>query len=292
MLICEILNEATGTLKESGVTDTPRLDSEVLLSHVLGCDRLHLFINEKKSVSGDEKERFLLCIKRRLKSEPISYILGCREFMSLKFKVSEGVLIPRPDTEVLAEYAIDAAKKTQNPEILDLCTGSGALAVSIAKYASNAKVTAVDFSDICVKTAKENAELNGVEGRVTAILQDILEDFSPEDLGKCEKFDLLVSNPPYIKTDVIAGLEKDVKDYEPLSALDGGGDGLIFYRRIAKIAPLFLKNDGILAMEIGYDQAEEVLDILQKTNNFKNIDFLCDLSGIKRVIKAVFTEGV
>lgn len=281
MTIEEILRNATQKLKEFGVGDTPRLDCEVLLSKSLDCDRLNLILNAKKSVPDDAMERFSAYLKRRLNDEPVSYILGCREFMSLEFQVLPGVLIPRPDTEVLAEFAIENAKKLKNPYVLDLCTGSGALAVSIAKYCEQSHVFAVDFSDICVKTADENAKANGVSERVNVIKQDILEDFELEN-----KFDILVSNPPYIKTEVIKTLDKTVKDYEPSSALDGGEDGLVFYRRIAHIAPKFLKNSGILAMEIGYDQEKEVYDILNEAKVFSDIDFICDLAGIKRVVKA------
>ena len=281
MTIEELLKDATKSLAESGVTDTPRLDAEVLLAHVLDCDRLKLIINSKSCVSDFLRERFSLCLNRRLSSEPISYILGYREFMSLKFFVSPGVLIPRPDTEVLAEFAIQKAKEIKNPHILDLCTGSGALAVSIAKYVNGAETTAIDFSPVCIEHAKKNAAENGVVCRVNVILQDILEDFS---LNK--KFDILVSNPPYIKTEVINTLEKNVKDFEPTSALDGGDDGLIFYRRITEIAPALLKSGGTVAFEIGYDQYDEVYSVLEN-KGYKNISYLCDLAGIKRVICAV-----
>lgn len=285
MTVEEILRNATQKLKEFGVGDTPRLDCEVLLAECLGCDRLKLILNAKKSVPDDAMERFSAYLKRRLSYEPVSYILGCREFMSLEFRVLPGVLIPRPDTEVLAEFAIEKAKKIKNPYVLDLCTGSGALAVSIAKYCEQSHVFAVDFSDICVKTAEENAKANGVSERVSVVKQDVLKDFELEN-----KFDILVSNPPYIKTEVIKSLDKTVKDYEPSSALDGGEDGLVFYRRIAHIAPNFLKNGGILAMEIGYDQEKEVYEILCGANVFSDIDFICDLAGIKRVVKAILKK--
>ena len=278
----EILKNGAELLRQSGETDSPRLDAELLLCHVLNCERLDLILNAKKSVPDDARERFFACLKRREQGEPVAYILGFKEFMSLKFNVSKGVLIPRPDTEVLAEFAIDVAKGFKNPIVSDLCTGSGALAVSVAKYAANSFVYAVDFSEICVKTAQKNAEENGVLNRVRVISKDILKDFSLP-----EKADILISNPPYIKTDVINSLSKTVRAFEPESALDGGDDGLIFYRRIAEIAPLLLKPDGILALEIGHDQFYEVSDILKNNGSFKSIDFLCDLSGIKRVISAV-----
>ena len=277
----EILKDATLELKTSRASDTPRLDAEVMLAHILGCDRLNLILNAKKSVSDELRKRFSACLKRRLNEEPVSYILGYREFMSLKFLVSSGVLIPRPDTEILAEFAIEKANEIKNARVLDLCTGSGALAVSILKYAKSASAVAVDLSDICVKTAEENAKNCGVSDRISVIKQDILEDF---DLN--EKFDILVSNPPYIKTETIKSLDKTVKDFEPCSALDGGEDGLVFYRRIATISPRFIKNEGILAMEIGHDQEKEVFDILNGSGAFHDIKFHCDLAGIKRVISA------
>ena len=281
MTIEEILKNATLRLKEEGESDTPRLDAEVLLAECLGCDRLNLILKAKESVPEEIEERFSSYLNRRILSEPISYILGAREFMSLPFRVSPGVLIPRPDTEILAEFAIEETKKIKKADVLDLCTGSGALAVSIAKYGDCRGVFALDFSEICVNTAIKNAKNNGVSDKVTVFEQDILENFELE-----RKFDILVSNPPYIKTEVIKTLDKTVKDYEPLAALDGGGDGLVFYRRIADIAPKFLRNQGTLAMEIGHDQQKEVFDILNESGRFCDIDFLCDLAGIKRVITA------
>ena len=154
-VVFELLNEGTAILKNSGATDTPRLDSEVLLMHVLGCDKMSLILNDKMSVSFLDEERFFSLLKRRKESEPISYITGEREFMSLKFFVAEGILIPRPDTEVLTEFVIEKAKKIKNAEILDLCTGSGAIAVSVAKYVKDSKVLAVDFSPKCLHFAEK-----------------------------------------------------------------------------------------------------------------------------------------
>lgn len=282
MKICELLKSATQSLKSSGITDTARLDAEVLLAHTLGCERLRLITDAQNCVKKEQEELFLSFLKRRLGAEPVSYILGSREFMSLKFSVSEGVLIPRPDTEILAEFAIEKAQNIKHASVLDLCTGSGALAVSISSYVPSASVTAVDFSEKCVAVAQKNAADNGVLSRVKVIKQDILEDFNLNG----EKFDLLVSNPPYIKTSVISSLDKTVKDFEPMAALDGGDDGLVFYRQIAKIAPVFLKSGGLLAMEIGHDQSGEVHEILKSNGRYRDIEFLLDLQGIKRVIYA------
>lgn len=289
MKVFELLKEGTAILKNSGATDTPRLDSEVLLMHVLGCDKMSLILNDKMSVSFLDEERFFSLLKRRKEREPISYITGEREFMSLKFFVAEGILIPRPDTEVLTEFVIEKAKKIKNAEILDLCTGSGAIAVSVAKYVKDSKVLAVDFSPKCLHFAEKNAKENEVADRVRVLKQDVLADFSLSDLGQKENegFDILVSNPPYIKSEIIKTLDKDVKDFEPITALDGGADGLVFYRRIAEISPRLLKAKGILAFEIGHDQYDEVYAILAGSGNFKDINSLCDLSGIKRVITAV-----
>lgn len=277
MKIFELLNKGADVLSKSLPDINGRFESELLLSFVLKKERIYLAIHRDEAVSQENTDLFFSCIERRAKAEPVSYITGTKEFMSLPFFVRQGVLIPRPDTETLCCHIIDEFKG-EGFTMLDLCTGSGAIAVSLAKYIKNTVVDAVDISDICIDTAKKNAENNGVSEYINVIRADILNGFTAD-----KKYDCIVSNPPYIKSDVISALMKDVKDFEPSLALDGGHDGLIFYEKISAFAPDMLKENGMLAFEIGHDQADAVKDILIK-NNFKDICFTKDLAGIKRVI--------
>jgi len=200
--------------------------------------------------------------------------------MSLEFDVEEGILIPRPDTEILVEEIINLYKD-KSSKILDLCTGSGAIAVSLAHYLKNTSLTAVDKYDICLEITKKNAIKHNVDKRINIIKKDVLKPLSIDD-----DFDCIVSNPPYIKSDVLTTLPVDVRDYEPIYALDGGNDGLIFYKKITDFAKSKLKPGGILAYEIGYDQAESVKDLIKRTNSFEEIKIINDLSGLNRVIIA------
>ncbi len=258
-------------------SDTPRLDCEVFLAHIVKKERVWLALHLKEETDKNTEEAYRALIERRKSGEPVAYIVGNREFMGLNFSVREGVLIPRPDTETLVE-AVMEMPLPDNVRIIDLCTGSGAIAISLAHYIKGSEVSAVDFSDICVKTARKNAETNGVAERIKVIKADIMTDFFDGD-----KFDVLVSNPPYIKTEVLDSLMTDVRDFEPTTALDGGDDGLIFYRRIAQLLPALLKKGGFLALEVGHDQAEDVAKILIGAG-CTEIDFRTDLAGIRRVV--------
>lgn len=278
--IATALNNAVANLSLNKSIETPRLDAEVLLCDVLGCERIFLVINKDKNLSKSEYEQFSSYILRRAQNEPVSYIIGKREFMSLEFNVQKGILVPRPDTEILVEKIIDIYKN-RSAKILDLCTGSGAIAVSLAYYLKDSTVIAVDKYDICVKTATENSKKHSVSNRVHVIKADVLDDFSVD-----EQIDCIVSNPPYIKSEVLTTLPSDVKDYEPDYALDGGSDGLIFYRKIAEYASNKLDSCGLLAFEIGFDQGESVSKIIEETGNFVNIEVSKDLAGLDRVITA------
>lgn len=277
MNILDAISKGIKLLSESLSDINPRFESELLLSYAIKKERIWLLLHGSDKLSEDDCNRFLGLVKRRADGEPFSYITGTKEFMSLDFKVKEGVLIPRPDTETLVCHIIETFKN-KNALILDLCTGSGAIAVSIAKYLEDSFVTAVDISDVCIETAKENAETNGVADRVDIVKKDILTGFSTD-----KQFDCIVSNPPYIKTEDIKTLMKDVKDFEPTLALDGGNDGLIFYRKISTLAKKLLKKDGMLTFEIGHNQAQDVYNIM-KNESFSEIDFVKDLAGINRVI--------
>ena len=253
-LCCEHLGKVEGrilfeTLSENSLSD--------VLTH------------PEKEVEVD----FLPYIKRVLRGEPIQYVLGRTEFMSLEFLVNPSVLIPRQDTELLVEWAIETLKGIHEPKILDLCTGSGCVGISVAKY-TNADVTMVDISKGAVETAKENARLNGVNAKV----------LEADALVYNEKrvFDMILSNPPYIATSVIETLENKVKNYEPRLALDGGKDGTDFYFAIAKNGFDMLKCGGFIGVEIGFDQGERVKNIFEGI--YKNATVLKDLCGKDRVV--------
>lgn len=276
MTIKDIIVKYSKELEE--ISPTPRLDVETLLQKVLGVDRLYILLNLERVLSEDEEQLFNKFINERLNNRPIAYIVGNREFMGLDFFVKEGVLIPRPDTEVLVEEVIKLAKKKDAKNILDIGTGSGAITVSLAKYLENVKVTSVDISDIALEIGKRNAISNEVDDRINFVKSDLFTNIDKET-----KFDIIVSNPPYIKREVIETLDKQVKDYEPYNALEGGVDGLDFYRAITKQAKNYLKKGGILAYEVGHDQSEDVSKLME-IDGYTNIYTLKDLQQIDRVV--------
>lgn len=276
MTIRDIIIRYSKELEE--ISSTPRLDVETLLQKVLNVDRLYILLNLERNLSEEEENLFNKFIEERLNNRPIAYIVGNREFMGLDFYVQEGVLIPRPDTEILVEEVIEIAKDKGEINILDIGTGSGAITVSLAKYLENAKITSVDISEIALEIGKKNAVSNNVDDRIEFIKSDL---FSSIDKGK--KFDIVVSNPPYIKREVIDTLDKQVKDFEPYNALEGGIDGLDFYRAITKEAKNFLRKGGTLAYEVGHDQSEDVSKLMEM-DGYTNIYTLKDLQQIDRVV--------
>lgn len=277
MRIIEAINKASSILKDSL---SPRLDSEVILGYCLNKDRLYIFTNPDAVLTPEEESCFFNLIERRSQGEPVQYITGIQEFMGLNFSVKAGVLIPRPDTEILVESVLDKIKSIREPLIADIGCGSGAIAVSLASYKSDAFVYAADIMDVPLEMTELNSKKNNVDSRVKVIKSDILKGLPQTLKGR---LDVIVSNPPYIKKSVIPGLMKEVRDYEPYSALSGGDDGLYFYREIIKGAPEFLKGDGIVAFEIGYDQAGQVEELL-KEGGFHDIECVRDLGGRDRVV--------
>lgn len=262
------------------ISDTPRLDVEILLQKALGgVDRLYIHLNLSKELEIEQEEIFLRFIEERLKGRPIAYIVNNREFMGLDFYVKEGVLIPRPDTEILVEEIIELCKGKDDLDILDIGTGSGAITVSLAKYIEKSRLTSLDVSEIALEIAKKNAKSNGVIDKINFIKSDLFQQI----VGTNLKFDIIVSNPPYIRKRDIDELHTQVKDYEPYNALEGGIDGLDFYRNITEQSKNYLKLGGILAYEVGHDQAEEVVKIMQN-NGYNKIYIKKDLQGIDRVV--------
>ena len=242
MTIREILLKYSKELEE--ISSTPRLDVEILLQKALGdVDRLYIHLNLEKVLSEEEDNLFLKLINERLNNRPIAYIVGNREFMGLDFYVQEGVLIPRPDTEILVEEVIEIGKNKGEIEILDIGTGSGAITVSLAKYLDNANLTSVDISDIALEVGKKNAISNNVDNKIEFIKSNLFTE-----IDKDKKFDVIVSNPPYIRKKDVENLESQVKDFEPYTALEGGEDGLDFYRKITEQAKLYLKENGVTSL--------------------------------------------
>lgn len=276
MTIKEIIIKYSKELEK--ISSTPRLDVEILLQKVLDVDRLYILLNLERTLAEEEINLFDKFINERLNNRPIAYIVGNREFMGLDFYVKEGVLIPRPDTEILVEEIIELARNKGPINILDIGTGSGAITVSLAKYLENAKVTSVDISDVALEIGKRNAIKNNVIDRVDFIKSDLFTN-----INENMKFDIIVSNPPYIKKEVIETLDKQVKDFEPYNALEGGIDGLDFYRAITIQAKEYLNKDGILAYEVGHDQSEDVSKLMDK-DGYTNIYTRKDLQQIDRVV--------
>ena len=275
--IFEILKFAAEKLKSAKIENS-RLDSEVLLAYVLNCRRLKLYTDAEKILTEEEISRFENLIERRAKKIPVAYLTGTKEFFGFNFIVTPDVLIPRPDTEILTQCAIEFFQNGGGKNFLDIGTGSGAICISILKSCKNISAYAVDISEESLEVAKFNAEKFGVDDRVNFFCGNLFEPVE----GK--KFDAIISNPPYIPTAELENLQDEVKR-EPKHALDGGADGLHFYRKIIFDAPKFLSDGGLLAFEIGINQAAAVKKILEE-NNFHGIEILKDLAGIERVIFA------
>lgn len=246
-----VLDWTTKRFTDAGIASA-RLEAQLLLAHVLGCTRVQLYTGFDKPLAEPELAGYRELIRRRLAGEPVAYLLGEHEFWGLPFHVDPSVLVPRPDTETVVEVARSLRADRSAPcRVLDLCTGSGAIAVSLAKELPAARVIATDRSEAAVALARKNAERNGVGDRVEVRVGDLWEPVAGE------RFDLIVSNPPYIATDVIPTLSPEVRR-EPVLALDGGADGLAFYDRICARAREHLEPGGALVVEHGFDQAEPV----------------------------------
>ncbi|CAN5122955.1 peptide chain release factor N(5)-glutamine methyltransferase [soil metagenome] len=265
-------------LKDKGI-DTPRLEAELLLAHALVCKRIDLIVRYDEEPPETARTVFRELVKRRAEHWPTAYLIGLREFFLLQFEVSPAVLIPRPDTETLLMSVLDNVKGS--PSILDLGTGSGILAVSLAHKLKTATVTAVDISPDALDIAKANAKRHGVQDRVTFLHGDL---FAP--LPDNVLFDCIVSNPPYVTSSEWATLDEEVREHEPKLALDGGPDGLAFYRRIANDAVKYLKPGGLLCVEIGNTQDESVRTLFDAADGLSVVKSVKDAAGRPRVVIA------
>lgn len=273
----EAYQEVAGLLLDAGIPE-PDADAWCLLSYVTKMTRTDYFLRADQKISQEEANRMLELTKLRMTHKPLQYILGTQEFMGLEFVVNESVLIPRQDTEILVEEALKISK---GKSVLDICTGSGCIIVSIAKLGDTVRNDAVDISPEALLVARENAKRN--EAWVTFYQSDMLAKIT-------DQYDIIVSNPPYIPTDVCETLMPEVRDYEPRLALDGTEDGLEFYRILARDCKQHLKKDGTVLFEIGCEQAEDVSKILCE-NGYYNIMVIKDYAHLDRVVKAQYQHN-
>lgn len=276
--IRQALREARRKLQEVEGAE-PALDSEVLLSHVTGLNRAGLYRDAEYELTAQQEERFWDLVRRRRLGEPVAYLTGRKEFMDLDFKVRPCVLIPRPETELLVETAM--ALLPPAPLVIDVGTGSGVIAVSLASLLPDSVVYATDYSGEALEVARDNAVRHGVGSRIRFYQGDLLEPLA--GLFPAGRADLIAANLPYIPSGDLAGLPKSVRQYEPWLALDGGADGLELYRRLIPKAAILLKNGGLLLMEIGFGQTRDMLELL-KTG--WETDIVKDLAGLDRLVVA------
>lgn len=265
----------------------PLLDSQLLLCYTLNVDKVHIYTHKNKKVSNNDVDKFMSLIDRRKTGYPLQYILGKQEFMGLDFEVAEGVLVPRPDTETLVEWIIEVVNISKLVDkdqinVLDIGTGSGAIALSLAHYIKNSNIYTIDISDKALDVAKRNANILNLGSKVNFLKGDLFEPL--DELHEDVKFDVIVSNPPYIPSKEINDLQVEVANYEPRLALDGGEDGLDFYRKIVDKSTGYLQKGGILAFEIGYNQGNQVKKLLVDQGEFTDIEIRCDLAGLERAI--------
>lgn len=269
----DMLIHGEAILKNAKIAD-PKTDAWILLSETTKMTRTKYLMESMEECDARLCEEYNRLIDRRAQHEPLQYITGHQEFYGIDIKVNENVLIPRFDTEILVEQTLKYIK--DGDTVLDMCTGSGCIICAVAKNSNISHGTGVDLSDGAVATAKENVIYNQIDN-VDIVKSDLFDNIS-------EKYNIIVSNPPYIRPEVIENLDSEVKDREPYMALCGLEDGLHFYREITKNARLYLEDNGVLLYEIGCDQAADVIEIMKK-NNFKEIEVIKDLAGLDRVVK-------
>lgn len=275
-----ILEWTSGYLESKGC-ETPRLDAEVLLGHCLELTRVGLYLNLERPLSHSEKNSYRELVKRRSMREPASLIVGIKEFWSLPFNVFRGVLIPRPDSETLVEVVIDELRRFRIPFALEIGVGSGAISISVLRENYDTTIVGTDVNPLALELAVRNARDLGCDQRFFPLRADLLGSFRNDPV-----FDLIFSNPPYIRSGDIALLAPEIVHFEPINALDGGDDGLRIITRIINMAPIHLRRSGSLILEIGDGQAEAVNEIIQISGCFSETVFFRDLAGRIRVIKA------
>ncbi|MCP4724561.1 MAG: peptide chain release factor N(5)-glutamine methyltransferase [bacterium] len=283
MTILELLQKSTEHLKSHGITN-PKTSCEILLAHALGVKRLDLYLNYDKPVTDEERSKFKELYRRRLSHEPIQYILGTTEFMSLPFIVNPDVLVPRPETELLVEKIIEICKAKWNDDeitILDIGTGCGNIAVSLAHFLPNAAVEGVDISPDAVEVAMKNAEMNDNVKNLKLFVKDVFR-CGENDYSELK---VIVSNPPYVSQDQKEMLDKEVVEYEPSIAVFTGDDNLEYYRKIAALGYSWLSGDGLLFFEIGYDIGDNVKKLLEESG-YNNVKVIKDYARHDRIVIA------
>lgn len=276
MTIMEAIKKGMIELKNGNI-ESPKLKSRLLMQFILNKTRQYVIVNDMKELNEQEEKKYFEAILKIRKGIPLEHITHQKEFMKLNFFVNENVLIPRQDTEILVEEVIKIAKKINAKKILDLCTGSGVIAISLAKYLPQSDIVAIDISNEALKVAKKNAISNQVENQITFISSDMFTNLNEE------KFDIIVSNPPYIKRNIIETLDEEVKK-EPYIALDGGEDGLYFYKKIIKESYQYLKYGGYLCLEIGFDQKIDVIELIENEEKYEDTYSKKDLYDNDRII--------
>lgn len=283
MTVAEAIQKAAARLLALEIPNA-RLDAEVLLGHALGRDRAWILIHMQDQLDDQGRRIFERDIERRSVREPLQYITGTQEFWGLPFKVTPAVLIPRPETELVVETAIKAANRKATPVIIDLCTGSGCIAISLAKELPHARIFATERSDAALDIARQNARQNSVADRVRFLAGDL---FGPlEEMDLRTNIDIIVANPPYIRSDELPTLQPEVRDFEPEMALIAGKEGTEIAERIILQSPEYVKPGGFLVMEMGIGQADALKKTIDETGKYGLIEVLKDLAGIERVIVA------
>jgi release factor glutamine methyltransferase len=282
--IQKLLNWVTQYLTEKHI-DSPRLNAELLLSHVLQLKRIELYTQYNQPVTGQDLEKLRELVKRAGGHEPIAYLVGKTEFYSMEIIVTPDCMIPRPETELLVQRAIEFLRTRSGTQfVCDLCTGSGCIAVAIAKNYPNARIIATDICDAALAVAAKNIEMHQLQDKIKLLSGDLFEPIIPQlDTGKC---DLIVCNPPYVSSSEYEKLDKNVKDYEPRLALFAGDDGMDIYKRIIEKVDQFLKPNGALIMEIGYSQGQAIKEMLEPNGIFADIKIEKDFHNNDRIVSA------
>jgi len=280
MRVIDLINVASEHLKNKGF-ENPRLEVERMLGSVIDLSRIELYLKFERQLTTAERDNFRNLYKRRLAHEPLQHIIGNSDFREIKVKTDHRALIPRPETEIIVEIAVNFLKNCNAPLVADIGTGSGVIALGIAFEIPESHVIAVDISDEALMLAEENACILGLEERVTFISGNMLDGLKGQG-----SFDAIISNPPYVKSKNIKNLQSEVRNFDPEIALDGGDDGLTFLTSIADGAHKFLKSRGIILLECGENQASRVKKIIDNTSFYSGAEIIKDLAGKDRVIKA------
>ncbi|MBK9099710.1 MAG: peptide chain release factor N(5)-glutamine methyltransferase [bacterium] len=276
--VLEAIKLSTEYLSKKGI-DSPRINAELLLADVIKCKRLDLYLTFDRPLAEEELNKYRELIKRRAGFEPLQYITGTVEFYGLELKINPSVLIPRPETELLVENILNIFSKEADLNILDIGTGSGNIPITLAYHLPKAQIIATDINAEALILAKENASKYNLSDRIRFMQHDILK----EDMDKFPEFDLVVSNPPYVSLESFSSLQKEIKDYEPKTAVTDGSDGLSFYRVIVQKASPKIKEGGKLFFEMAQGQYDDVKDLMIK-NNFSHIEVVKDYQNIERII--------